>query len=503
MKRIFCSLFVILAGGLAYGQFWDVTDPVKLGGNVNSEAEESIPVFSSDSSVLYFVRTYDEGNKGGHYDQDIYSSKQEGTDTYSDGERVGGSLNNKFNNAVVGLAGNGSKMYLLNSYDGKKDQEKGLAVSEKKGSGWSSPSKVEIPTLDIEGDYFGFFVADNESVIIISYAGPNSLGEEDLYVSTNSGGNWSIPTHMGSAINSTGFEISPFLSKNGDTLYFSSNGFGGEGDADIFYSVKQGAWDKWSMPANLGSKINSPMFDAYFSIAGRRCYWSSNRSSELADIWMCDILTPPPLTASCSTTDASSPEGKDGLIMVSPVGGVAPIKYRASADGIDVMNELNGGVEEEVRFGDLQKGSYTVQLRDAVGAEVKLTCVVGAPELVFENFSFKHNFSYNKYKLTTAEGELKELVEKINAQIEEGRESITIQIVSSASQVPTKTFGTNNKLAQTRADNLLKDLTGYFGDNAKVNIEIVDVKVEGPDYDEDSANKDKYAPYQFVSLQTK
>lgn len=503
MKKTICTLLLIISGGLAYGQFWDISDPERLGGSVNTEAEESIPVFSNDSSILYFVRTYDAGNKGGHYDQDIYSSTKEGANTYSNGESAGGSLNNKFNNAVVCLADKGNKMYVLNAYDGKKDQEKGLAVSEKTNSGWSKPKKVEIPTLDIEGDYYGFFVNDAETVIIISYAGPNTRGEEDLYVSTKSGGSWSVPTHMGSAINSTGFEISPFLSNNGDTLFFSSNGFGGEGDADIFYSVKQGSWSKWSKPVNLGNKINSPMFDAYFTVADKRCYWSSNRASELADIWMCDILTPPPLSASCSTKDASSPEGKDGLITVSPEGGVAPIKYRASAEGIDVMNELNGGVDEEVQFEGLLQGSYTVQLRDAVGAELSLTCVVGAPVLVFENFNFKHNFAYNKYKLTTASGELKDLVEKINAQFEEGRESITIQITSSASQVPTKTFGTNNKLAQTRADNLKKDLTDYFESNPKVKIEIVDVKVDGPDYVEDSANRDKYAPYQFVSLQTK
>jgi hypothetical protein len=47
-------------------QFWDVTNPVKIDGTVNTiEAEESIPVFSKDNSILYFVRTFDPENKGG------------------------------------------------------------------------------------------------------------------------------------------------------------------------------------------------------------------------------------------------------------------------------------------------------------------------------------------------------------------------------------------------------------------------------------------------------
>ena len=53
--------------------------------------------------------------------------------------------------------------------------------------------------------------------------------------------------------------ISPFLSDNDDTLYFASNGFGGYGDADIFYALRNGeGWDSWSAPVNLGEVINSP-----------------------------------------------------------------------------------------------------------------------------------------------------------------------------------------------------------------------------------------------------
>src|SRR5690606_11298484 len=115
--------------------------------------------------------------------------------------------------------------------------------------------------LSIEGDFYGFHVNEEENVIIISHNGPNSLGEEDFYVSTKSGEEWSAPVHMGNIINSVGFEIAPFLSPSQDTLYFSSNGFGGQGNADIFSAVKQGSWTDWSAPINLGDRINSPKFD--------------------------------------------------------------------------------------------------------------------------------------------------------------------------------------------------------------------------------------------------
>ena len=75
---------------------------------------------------------------------------------------------------------------------------------------------------------------------------------------------------MGNKINSNKYDISPFLSNGQDTLFFSSNGFGGEGDADIFFSVRQDdSWTNWSTPQNLGNKINTPKFDAYFVKNGK------------------------------------------------------------------------------------------------------------------------------------------------------------------------------------------------------------------------------------------
>ena len=103
----------LLISILSNAQFWKVSDPIRLGGSVNTEAEESIPVFSKDSSILYFVRTYDKSNKGDELDQDIWQSTQESEDSYGECSRVK-SLNNKFNNAVLGINKDGTVMYVLN-----------------------------------------------------------------------------------------------------------------------------------------------------------------------------------------------------------------------------------------------------------------------------------------------------------------------------------------------------------------------------------------------------
>jgi len=480
-------------------QFWSVSKPIQLGGTVNTfDAEESIPVFSKDSSMLYFVRTFDSKNEGGQYDQDIWYSTRNDDGTYTDCKRLK-SLNNKMNNAIIGLSENGSVMYLLNAYDGKKDFEKGIAFSTKSGKGWSKPEKVIIPNLDIEGDAYGFHVSGDGKTIIISQNGPNSLGEEDLYVSEKTSNGWSTPVHMGNVINSTGFEISPFLSKSKDTLFFSSNGMGGEGDADIFYSVKQGAWTEWSAPVNLGAPINSAKFDAYFTYSDDQIYWSSNRSNVHSDIFTASILAPPPLSIIATGTDVTKYRGSDGRINATTKGGVAPFTYSWS----------NGMTKEDLS--GIPKGEYTVEVTDAIGQTASTTVVIGEPKPVVavtptkRSYSMTHYFGYNADKLDLENEKLKDFINGVQSQVKNGKE-VTVEIKSSASYVPTREFSSNDELAKSRAKKIKKLLEGYFKDKGlSDNIEVVisETMVAGPLYGNDRDNIEKYQPFQYIALSTK
>lgn len=494
MKKKYCLLAVLaFVGTNVNAQFWGITTPERLGGTINSSAEESMPVFSRDSSILYFTRTGDATNTAGEADQDIWFSRRETNGTYTNCERVKG-VNNKYNNAVFGLGRDGNTLYLLNSYEGKKDMEKGIASSKQKGSGWEAPIAIEIPGLDIEGDFYGFHVNESENVIILSYKGPNSLGEEDLYVSTKNGTTWSAPVHMGNVLNTKGFEISPFLNRTQDTLFFSSNGLGGQGDADIFYSVKQGSWTDWSTPVNLGSKINSPKFDAYFIYSGNHLYWSSNRESELSDIYMAMIVTPPPVSIACKGSNITTNGGSDGKVDASVTGGVAPFTYSWSNN---MKSEDISGVKI---------GTYTVTVTDALGQTATCSSTLTEPPApIITDIALKHYFVYNADKLSVIEGKLKGFVTEVEKQLSSGRESVTIAIYSSASNVPTRTFGSNDKLARSRAKQMENELKTYFeskGLSAKVKVRIAEAKVQGPKYEGDFESTEKYREYQYIEIKT-
>ena len=74
MKKLLLAMTVLLTVQ-ANAQFWKTSEIEKLSGAVNTEAEESIPVFSKDENILYFVRTFDKSNTGGFNDQDVWYSE--------------------------------------------------------------------------------------------------------------------------------------------------------------------------------------------------------------------------------------------------------------------------------------------------------------------------------------------------------------------------------------------------------------------------------------------
>lgn len=82
------------------------------------------------------------------------------------------------------------------------------------------------------------------------------LGELDLWMAEkDETGDWGVPMNMGNIINTPYNEETPFLSGDGNTLTFSSEGHGSMGGYDIFISkISDGAWEK---PVNIGYPVST------------------------------------------------------------------------------------------------------------------------------------------------------------------------------------------------------------------------------------------------------
>ena len=68
---------------------------------------------------------------------------------------------------------------------------------------------------------------------------------------------WSTPVSLGPVINSAFNDQQPAISKDGLSLYFTSNRPGGLGGFDMYVSQRACVDDPWGSPVNLGATVNT------------------------------------------------------------------------------------------------------------------------------------------------------------------------------------------------------------------------------------------------------
>jgi outer membrane protein OmpA-like peptidoglycan-associated protein len=122
---------------------------------------------------------------------------------------------------------------------------------------------------------------------------PGGYGGSDIYVShLQANGKWGDPENLGEVINTTADEQCPFIHADNQTLYFTSSGLPGYGDADLFY-IRKGPNGVWSNPVNLGYPINTISQEGTLFITsdGKTAYYSSDRNDSKGglDIYSFDL----------------------------------------------------------------------------------------------------------------------------------------------------------------------------------------------------------------------
>ena len=263
---------------------------VNLGPNVNTRYVETHPVISPNGRTLYFARESNPDNVGGGRDpQDVfYSALVSGKNkTWGLAKNVGGPVNTPDDpNGIASVSANGQSAILINIYnrDGTMDPL-GCSLTKHTRMGWTQPVPQVIKEfVNLDKEHVDFFLATSGKALLMAVERPDGSGGQDIFVSfpvpetTNT---WTKPKNLGPNVNTAKSDFAPFLAADEKTLYFASEGRGGYGKSDIFYSKRlDDTWTNWSPPRNLGPVVNSPDFDAYYTIsaAGQDAYLVSSRN---------------------------------------------------------------------------------------------------------------------------------------------------------------------------------------------------------------------------------
>jgi len=249
---------------------------------INTRYPDVRPVISGDGSKMAFVTELP------FYDGAFYTEKTE--EGWSYPQIITQSLGFDEDIYPVSLSYDGSEMILY--YD--DDYIGNLYYSRFENGRWLPAVKLGEHICTKYWESHACFSKDGESLYFTSNR-KGTYGGLDIYISQKQAdGSWGPAQNLGATINSPYNEESPYISEDGQTLYFSSYGHYNMGGYDIFYS-KKGSDGTWGEPVNMGYPINTTDNDLHFQPInqGNNAYYSiySPRGVGQHDIYYVDIYS--------------------------------------------------------------------------------------------------------------------------------------------------------------------------------------------------------------------
>jgi hypothetical protein len=232
---------------------------------------------SNRPQSLFIIRTDTIGQPL----SDLYFVKKNEKQRWETPKLFSNELNSRFYEGPTTFSKDGNVIYFT-----KGDAEsEGIYTATFNGSIWEQINPFQYNEIKTKAAQP--FLSDDGQKLFFASNRRGGYGGFDLYMCTLTNGNqWSRPKNLGPEINSSADEKYPFLHANGK-LYFSSNRKSGLGGFDIYYSQEiNGHWIK---PVLLPSPLNSARNDyAYVSDSvDRHGYISSDRNNRngLLDIF--------------------------------------------------------------------------------------------------------------------------------------------------------------------------------------------------------------------------
>ena len=225
------------------------------------------PVLYPDGKHLYYNRMVD-GTQVAYIAQ-LYENKN-GNVWRAIGRVRFSNIENK-GVSIYSFYDNGRKMLL--------GQNGNILTAEFHDSVWVAlqlPEPVNSPYYD----YDAFMLPDGSGILFASdrpegynmqpsrsnFHGDTALASDIYYVPfTNKG--WGQPLNLGFHVNSQYMECSPSISSDLKTLYFITDGRGGLGYGDLYYTTRDNTddWLHWATPTNYGKEVNTG-FNEYSAV---------------------------------------------------------------------------------------------------------------------------------------------------------------------------------------------------------------------------------------------
>jgi len=255
--------------------------PENLGDSINSEYSEYWPALSVDEQTLMFTVLLPvgvKGEEGPQYMQEDFFVSTRVDGAWGARRNAGPPLNTPGNEGAQSLTADGKTLWFTacNRHDGMGMCD--LYYTTWDGNRWSTPVNAGSKINSRYSEKHPAISADGRILYFASNRQGSMRGSYDIWRSERTGDGWSDPVNLGDSVNTWGNEQSPFIHPDQQSLYFSSTGWPGMGQGDLFVTRLKPD-HQWSTPENLGYPINTYDDDIGLTLnaGGDRAYFASDR----------------------------------------------------------------------------------------------------------------------------------------------------------------------------------------------------------------------------------
>ena len=292
-------VILILIADVAKADFIFGT-PTNLGPNVNTASSEGGNgglSISADGLSLYFDSNRSGGNGGG----DLWvATRATKNDDWSAPTNLGSVVNSWAQDNSPSISADGLSLYFSSNRSGAvggsgwSAMDLWVATRETTADEWGTPSNLGSVVNSSKADYMSYISVDSLSLYFSSER-PGGLGIRDLWMTTRATTNddWSEPVNLGPAVNTSSNERRMWISSDGLMLMFQSDRPRTSGYVEIYMTTRATTNDDWAEPVKLGPPVNKTSdISPIVSSDGSTLYFSSyNRDGGYGvwDLWQVSI----------------------------------------------------------------------------------------------------------------------------------------------------------------------------------------------------------------------
>lgn len=256
--------------------------------DISSDKSDFGAVLASDNT-LYFTSARNTSRKThGWNDEpylDLYKATYNANGTISEATEID-ELNTKWHDGPLTITADGNTVYFASESfnEGQFEKEKAtyqrlkigkiyLYKATKEGEKWTN--KKPLPFNNATYSVRNPSISKDGKTLYFSSDMPGGIGGEDIWKVSVNGDEYGTPENLGTLVNTEGNESFPFIADD-NVLYFSSDSKQGFGGLDV-YKVDLNKKDK---AINLGAPVNGEKDDFSFAYnkAKKVAFFSSNRT---------------------------------------------------------------------------------------------------------------------------------------------------------------------------------------------------------------------------------